>query len=489
MPSSYLLAMRGLCAVLLALAWLPASAQSTFYVATDGLDAPERGSEAAPWASITYALDSVPAGSLILVEPGLYQGRIRIRGVFDPPVTIRSRQPYRAQLRHDATVLTVYSDTVGVDGVVIEGFDIAHSGPGAAALVVQIQSLGAAVARRITLRDNILRDSYNNDILKINNAAREISVLGNLFYNQSGSDEHIDINSVDDVLVEGNVFFNDFAASGRVNGNDTSSYIVIKDSNGEDDIYLGAQDVRVRRNIFLNWQGSTGSNFVLCGEDGHPWYEAFDVLVENNLMLGNSANQIRAAFGVKGCRDVTFRANTVLGDLPSLAYAFRLNREGSNQLLQNIGFYNNLWSDPSGSMGRFSTTPPADTGSFEFDRNGYWNGGAAIAQNAADLINSEDDASARLGDPALPSQAGLVTPTWDPESGEFGGGFARIAEVFEHLAVSYGRPGAAGVGVGQARIDQMPPDDLLAQPRGSQPSLGALEPEDLDLVFRNGFEN
>lgn len=489
MPVRCLFSQRGIYAVLLALIWLPVAAQSTFYVATDGVDAPERGSEAAPWASITYALSSVPAGSLILVEPGLYQGRIRIRGVFDPPVTIRSRQPYRALLRHDAAVLTVYSDTIGVDGVVIEGFDIAHSGPGAAALVVQIQSLGAAVARRITLRDNILRDSYNNDILKINNAAREIRVLGNLFYNQSGSDEHIDINSVDDVLVEGNVFFNDFAASGRVNGNDTSSYIVIKDSNGEGDIYVGAQDVRVRRNIFLNWQGSTGSNFVLCGEDGHPWYEAFDVLVENNLMLGNSANQIRAAFGVKGCRDVTFRANTVVGDLPASAFAFRLNLEGTNQVLQNIHFFNNIWSDPTGSMGRFSTTPPADTASFELDRNGYWNGGAAIPQNATDLINSDDDASALIGDPALPTQTGLVMPVWNPGSGEFGGGFARIAEVFEYLALSYGRPGTAGVGTGQARIDQMPLDDLLGQPRGAEPSLGALEPEDIDLIFRDGFEN
>lgn len=480
---------RGLWAALLALTWLPAAAQSIFYVATDGVDAPDRGSEASPWASITYALDSVPPGSLILVEPGLYQGRIRIRGVFDPPVTIRSRMPYRALLRHDATVLTVYSDTVGVDGVVIEGFDIAHSGPGASALIVQIQSLGVGVARRVTLRDNILHDSYNNDILKINNAAREIHVLGNLFYNQNGSDEHIDINSVADVLVEGNVFFNDFAASGRVNGNDTSSFIVIKDSNGNDDIFLGARDVRVRRNIFLNWQGSTGSNFVLCGEDGHPWYEAFDVLVENNLMLGNSANTMRAAFGVKGCSDVTFRANTVVGDLPSLAFAFRLNREASNQVLQNIRLYNNFWSDPTGSMGRFSTTPPTDTVSFELDRNGYWNGGAAIAQNGADLINSNDDANALLDDPALPGQAGLVAPAWNPGSGQFGGGFMRIAQVFEHLALTYGRPGAAGAGVGQARTDQMPADDLLGLLRGPQPSLGALEAENVDLVFRDGFEN
>jgi len=474
--------------LLLALA-SPALAQQTVYVATSGIDAPGRGSEAEPWATITYALDRVPAGSLILVEPGLYEGRIRIRGVFDPPVTIRSRQPYRARLRHDATVLTIYSDTVGADGIDIEGFDIAHSGPGAGALVVQIQSLGAGIARRITLRDNIIRDSFNNDLLKINNAARQIRVLGNLFYNQAGSDEHIDVNSVDDVLIEGNVFFNDFTASGRVNGNDTSSYIVIKDSNGSDDAYLGARNVRVRRNVFLNWQGSVGSNFVLCGEDGHPWYEAFDVLVENNLMLGNSANPMRAAFGVKGCRDVVFRANTVVGDLPASAFAFRLNREGSNQVLQDIRFHNNLWSDPTGSMTRFSTTPPADTASFDIDRNGYWNGGGPIPRRDDDLINFDDDASRILGDPALPLQAELTTPVWNPAAGEFGGGFTRISQVFEQLAVNFGQPGADGTGVGQARADRMPADDLLGRPRGASPSLGAMEPEDPNLLFRNGFES
>jgi hypothetical protein len=212
------------------------------------------------------------------------------------------------------------------------------------------------------------------------------------------------------------------------------------------------------------------------------------VLVENNLMLGNSAHPMRAAFGVKGCRDVTFRANTVVGDLPASAFAFRLNRELDNQVLQNIRFYNNLWSDPTSSMTRFSTTPPADTASFELDRNGYWNGGAAIPQNAADLVNVDDDATAVLGDPALPGLNGLVTPVWNPATGEFGGGFTRISQVFEHLARTYGRPQANGAGVDQARGDQMPTDDLLGELRGTNPSLGALEPEDLDLLFRNGFE-
>ena len=70
---------------------------------------------------------------------------------------------------------------------------------------------------RITLRNNILHDSYNNDILKINNGAGQITVEGNIFYNQTGSDEHMDVNSVTDVVIQDNIFLNDFAGSGRAN--------------------------------------------------------------------------------------------------------------------------------------------------------------------------------------------------------------------------------------------------------------------------------
>ena len=53
-----------------------------------------------------------------------------------------------------------------------------------------------------------------------------------------------------------------------INNNDTSSYTVIKDSNCSDDSNLGSRFITVRRNIFLNWDGSTGSNFLIIGEDG-----------------------------------------------------------------------------------------------------------------------------------------------------------------------------------------------------------------------------
>ena len=462
-----------------------ACAQTTFWVATDGVDSPANGSEISPWRTITYALDRVPDASLILVKPGTYSGRIRIRGNFPMGVTVRSQVRYQARLRAHEAVLTIY-DGNEIQGISIEGFDIAHDATGAAALVVQIQD-GSADTHRITLQDNILHDSYNNDILKINNGASDITVRGNLFYNQNGSDEHIDINSVDGVIVEDNVFFNDFAASGRPVGNDTSSYIVVKDSNGNSDEYLGSRNVTIRRNVFLNWQGSSGSNFVLLGEDGTANYEAFDCLIENNLMLGNSANTLRAAFGVKGSRDSVFRANTVVGNLPSLAFAMRLNREGSNPVVSNIAFHNNLWSDPTGTMEDFSDTPPADSQSITLKHNGYWNGGAALPVDAGEAVTISDDVEAVIGDPALPAQTNVDTPVWNASLSQFDGGYSTIRDAFIALVQAYGHPAASGSGVDMGDPANMPSDDILGRARDAFPDLGAYENLD-DVLFADGFE-
>jgi hypothetical protein len=475
------------------------SAQSggTYYVAETGSDTPGGGSSATPWATIEYAVTSVPDDSLVLVRPGTYHGRVRLDAVFSNGITVRSSQLYQARLRHTGTVVTCYYG----QGITLEGFDIAHSGPGSDALVIQIQDLigppgGSDRVSRIVIRGNVLHDSYNNDILKINNGAEHVLVEGNIFYNQEGSDEHIDINSVSDIVVQDNVFFNDFAGSGRTNANDTSSFIVVKDSNGDSDGIEGSERITVRRNVFLNWEGSTGSNFVLLGEDGNSYYEAHDVLVENNLMLGNSGNTMRAPFGVKGCRDAVFRANTVVGDLPSYAFAMRLNTEGANLPNDGIDFHNNVWSDPTGTMGAhsggsndFSDTPIGETLTWILDRNLYFNGGVAIPEDPGELINSTDDVTRVVADPQLPPLTGLILPRWEPLTGFFADGSTEIPQVKRRLVDLYGTPAAGSPIIDAADPASCPAEDILGQSRtgGLGPDLGCLE-TGVGLVFADGFE-
>lgn len=456
---------------LVGLLWLvvssTASAQ-TFYVATTGSDQPANGSAQNPWQSISYAFDQVPDGATILVSPGLYSGRVRLDRQFNSGITIRSSQPYQARLRHnDGAVVICFTCA----GVTLEGFDIAHATSNTGALVIQIQTTQVS---RVTLRNNIIHDSTNNDLLKINNGARDVLVEGNMFYNQQGSDEHIDVNSVENVTIRDNVFFNTQSQSS------TSSFIVIKDSNGTSDGIVGSQRIRVQRNVFFNWQGSNAQGFIRVGEDGTANFEAQDVVIENNLLLGNSSQMQRSALTVQGSKDVIFRFNTVVGDLPSRSFAARLLAVDSNQANQNIQFNNNIWSDPSGSMGGEGyfgadvfDAPSGDNASVVLQRNLYFNGGLAIPADTAQEVRVSQDVQRIVADPLLPVLTGVPIPSYNGSS--FNGGFASIRAVFEHLVNQYGRPAQNSVVVNAGLVVGAPQVDILGALRDTQPDIGSVE--------------
>ncbi|WP_147250910.1 hypothetical protein [Arenicella xantha] len=447
---------------------ITAASAQTVYVATNGVDQASNGSLQQPWASIRYALGQVSDGATIMVAPGTYEGRVSLDQKFANGVVIRSSSAYQAKLRHDDGAVVICFTCAGIT---LEGFDIAHSPNNTGALVIQIQNSSVS---RVVLRNNIIHDSTNNDLLKINNGARQVMVDGNLFYNQQGSDEHIDINSVEDVTVQNNVFFNSRSQS------DTSSYIVIKDSNAASDGVLGAKNIKVQRNIFFNWLGNDAQSFVRVGEDGTANFEADGVDIENNLMLGNSDQLMRSAFTVQGSRNVRFRFNTVVGDLPSRSFAARLLVTGSNQANQNIELSNNIWSDPTGSLGQEAfndadvfDAPQGDNASVNLANNVYYNGGNAIPADASQGVRFADDASPRVGNPLLPAQTGIILPVY--AGAQFAGGYDSIRSVFEQLANRYGRPASGSIVRDQGLVLDAPEFDLLGARRDAQPDIGAVE--------------
>jgi hypothetical protein len=451
-----------------------AAAPPTFYVEVGGNDA-NTGSIGDPWATITHALTGVSDGSLILVGPGVYAGRVTLSGRFSIGVTVRAEPRYGALLQATSQQAII---CFACEGITLEGFEVSHGGPGASALVVQIQDAspgdGLPVGR-MTLRDNIFHDSYNNDIVKVNNAATDVLITGNMFYNQAGSDEHMDINSVTGVVIEDNVLFNDFAGSGR-SDNSTSSFIVIKDSNGASDGIVGSSGIVVRRNVFLHWEGSSGQGFVRVGEDGTATFEADGVLIENNLMLGNNTQQIRSPLQFQGVRDVVARANTIAGTMPAKEFGFRIVTGGSNPDSEDIAVYNNIWSDPTGTMGDTFNRGSATT-NLAFDNNLFWNSGNAFPTSSESIVEVADDVSAVIGDPLLADSSAAVLPRFLSSGAGFADGSATIREVFENLVTLYGTPASGSAAFDAADPTQMPSDDILGNDRapGGAPDIGAVE--------------
>ncbi len=442
----------------------PRGARCAFWVSPSGDDA-NPGTRSQPWATIQYAAKTVPDHRCtVWFDDGVYVGNSQIERRFDTKTVFRAVHSYMATFEGDGYVLEV----TGSSHIVFRGLEFRHSGPGATGIVVYVAGTDTD---HIGFRNDIFHDSFDNDLLKILAGAGSVFVRNSVFYNQGDGEQQMDVNSVTNIHIEGNIFFNDFESSGRV-PDASKHYIVVKDSGESNDGVVGSKRVAIERNVFLNWEGGVEA-FVEIGNDGKPYFEAQDVLVENNLMIGNSQNQIWTAFGVSGAKDVSFLSNTVVGDLPSGAYAFHADIKGSNPKNQNIRFSNNIWCDPTGTMSVFSGGDPANTIGLTLNNNLYWNGGHPIP--GGDVVSPlRDDAKRVVRDPGLEAdQSDIVLPVWNGSS--FSSGNRTIRAEFIRLVLAYGSIPASSPAVGRARQSLAPAVDILGRTRDSRPDLGSFE--------------
>lgn len=429
------------------------------------------GTHEQPWATLEGAAKKVPDNNCtVWFFPGVYNGGNRINKRYTTPTTFRSLEPYRAELQNFGAVVSIS----GGKNIILDGFNLHQTGPGSTGLVVYIDRSDEGWSEDIVLNNNIIHDSYNNDLIKIYDGVRNLTFQNNVLYNQGPPDEQMDVNGVTDIFIQDNIFFNCYECSGRENLNQSKQYIVIKDSNESADNPVGSQRITVRRNIFLNWQGQNDETIIQVGLDGKPYHEAVGVRVENNLILGNSANQVGKTFGVRGAKDVEFVNNTVVGDLPSEAYAAWVTIIPlSNIPNENISFRNNIWSDSTGTMSEFADGVRLFTNNLVLDNNLYWNGGNPIPPG--ELLNPMvDDHHRTIGQPNINEvYTGLVLPYWSGVS--FLSGSTSIREEFIRLVNQYGAIPSSSAAVNRADPTYAPPDDILGRKRSGVPDLGAFE--------------
>jgi hypothetical protein len=451
----------------------------TYYLSHVGNDASGNGSRQNPWKTIRTATDNLPDdGSTIVLLNGTYEGTQSIGRQFSKTCTIRSESPYRAVLQGTTDqnrVLYCYKAT----HVKIEGLEIRGSGGAQGEYLIHISTPDA---HHFVFENCIIHDSYNNDIVKINNASHHVSFRDCLVFNpqdRSGN-QLFDINTVTDVELEGCIFMNDYAGSGRQSEHHGQGLVVVKNSGSMPDF---TRRITLRRNIFLNYDGAPDQAFLMLGEDGQPFYEAQDVMIENNLFIHNSSIQNWGTLLYKGgIKNITFRANTVTGH-PAVKWSGSesalCERINKNPPIGNLAFHNNIWSDPTGRMPRFSTSRQkqfASDAKVMLENNLYWNAGKGIPSDPADVIAPDHDPKKIVANPRFDDLSEEVTlPRWNPQKECFASGRNSIRQEFERLVRRYAAlvPGSAALGA--ADPANMPADDILGNPRKHSPDIGCLE--------------
>ncbi len=468
-----LLALAAIGLAALAPAAGPARGQArVFYVAVDGSDSTGDGTFGRPWASLNHALETVPDEmSTIVVARGTYTEPVLADRPFTTQSTLRAETAYAARLVVAAgPALRV----AGAANLTITGFEITRP-PGdmsAAPLVLVTDRLGAS-ARKVSVRNNILHDIARGALLEVQSLSEDVIVESNVCYNPGLGASHVTLDGVDGALVRENVFFNDYVGSGRA-GDVSASYVAVTNVYGErgrGDRLL-SHAVTVDRNVFLGWQGLANRYFVQLGGGGGAEHEVDGARVESNLFLGHSRLPMAAPLGVLGARAVAVRANTIVGNLPGTAFVAELERPGNAPANESIEFYNNIYSDPTGTMSGLSAGDPAATVLAISLNNLYWNGGRPIPEGSG-VLSVNADPAAYVDNPLLPSQVDIQVPRWDAAQGAFVGGHTTYPELFMALA-AYARTTTGSPAIDHGDGEHMPLIDLLGRPRGV-PDIGALE--------------
>ena len=503
--------------------------RKTFYVATNGTDAAQGGTETNPWKTINYAIRNVPKDALctIIVKDGIYNGTT-LQGNsyhFEYPCMIKAETPYKAKFKGNNRVFSIYdASNITFSGLEIYGEGVDTVPVKGNEYIIHISNNST---RNITFENCIIHDCYNNDMVKINVRPKNITFSNCVFYNQCprGGDQFFDIIGASNVVIEKSIFFNHYESSERggtfpsnknIPANEfltrSQGFILVKNMSERN----RGVDVSIRKNIFFNWTGKPDACFIILGEGvsseetSFVHYQAENIEIENNLFLYNPYNGTdtvgkRGMLLAQSVRNLKVRANTVLGTRPGMLYSTRgfmlyTHRSAIDkgelpasgwEFTNNIFCDNQSWTGDNRPILSFvsSSSPPfeddgtgkAVAGSYLLLNNLYWAGGVNgdwVCRGGGDntkLIVAEDKQRIE-NNPLLPADfsGGITVPVLTPQN-SFISGNASIREEFVRLVLEYAVPQFGGAGIGKADYNYMPKDDILDNTRSKSPSVGCCE--------------
>ncbi len=425
-----------------------------FFVATNGSDA-DAGTASAPWKTLNRALGAIPESgdAIVWVSPGTYSENVDADHDFTNPVRLISEQPYLAVLTAQQNPVLDIGPMVSVEGFEIVGSETSVDQGG---LVYMHGAHDAA------LINNVIHDSFDNDILRVL-ASDRVQIVGNVFYNPGDNEHIIDVNGGSQATnIEGNFFFNDFAASGRSASN-ISAFIVVKFSSGSQT----TGNMSIHRNVFAHYEGSKMP--LKIGADGEPHAEAVNVTIENNLFHLSGPTDA-PGFEVVDAVGVHFRANTFVGNMAEDPFAGWVGTRDGSPPSDNVNFVGNIFS-ASGQMQSLIESPTDLVSAGTIDSNLYWNDGNAIPSSGADLLDVSRDSNALTANPNL-ATGGAVIPVWSGSG--FAGGHATVEAATKAYILAYAKIDFASAAV-DVGFSGAPSIDIMGNPRSGRADLGCFE--------------
>lgn len=342
--------------------------------------------------------------------------------VFEEGLIIRAENPYQAKLVNQGRIFRIG----GTQNVTIEGFEMYHdnglsscSTSNYTSYIIHIDDVtnddngvtfidghdfgskkgpdtinydsdgkiidfgadGDIFTSNITIRNNIIRSSACEDLIKIQSGG-DILIEDNIFYDtaiidagtSSTAENAIDINSAVNVEVQNNIFFQDYSsvalgtnttfrtgpiitvkdssngvasefASGlsgsfpHPNGytysspaNNSNSDSICDPSGSNCDTIPGSNNIQVHSNVFMQHRdydsNGNGDGLITFGAEDKRSYVVLHSAFYNNLIIGSGDANLQQALFTEGTYKLNISHNTFLGEMYAKAYVLRAGLQG-----------------------------------------------------------------------------------------------------------------------------------------------------------------